>query len=266
MGTLYSAQQWKFNLTQKCPLCGKFLLTGARFYNADGEKLGALRSIATLAPEHRAGVVARCAKCHGEWPVYGAVEAAVGAAVASGGAATGSMPATPPQPPGSGVTSPEEPVSDEVHIRETGRVEELYLEDDREFDNRGGTTATTQTISVSEQWTQTLQLERETTTTGQLTGTIGAGRLLSVTAEIERALRSNYSLSESSQRTFTSELQIEVPPRTLRRIQLRYRRIIQTGIAEVPVAAGAPALQIPFRVALNLTLDWAQQDETDVAT
>lgn len=253
MGTLYSAQQWKFTLTQKCPLCGKFLLRGARIHGADGQQLGALRTIASLAPEHRAGVVAKCPKCQGEWPVY----ASAGAAVAVAVAVADATPEPQPEP-----FSP--PPSDEVRIRETGRIEEPYLEDDREFDNRGGTTATTQTISVSEQWTQTLQLERETTTNGQLNGTIGAGKIVSVTAQVERALRSNYSLTDSSQRTFATQLQIEVPPRTLRRIQLRYRRIVQTGVAEVPTANGSQ-LEVPFRVALNLTLDWAQQDETVAA-
>lgn len=253
MGTLYSAQQWKFTLTQKCPLCGKFLLKGARIHGADGAPLGALRTIASLAPEHRAGVVATCSKCHGQWPVY----AAAGTAVAAP-----TEPQAPAAEPESFSASPD---SEEIRIRETGRIEEPYLEDDREFDNRGGTTATTQTISVSEQWTQTLQLERETTTNGQLGGTIGAGKIVSVTAQVEHALRRNYSLTDSSQRTFTTQLQIEVPPRTRRRIQLRYRRIVQTGVAEVPAAGGAP-MEIPFRVALNLTLDWAQQDETVVAT
>lgn len=247
MGTLYSAQQWKFTFTQKCPVCGKFLLRGARMHGADGTQLGALRTLVSLAPEHRAGVVARCPKCQGEWPVYSSVGTALEDAA--------------PEPH----REPFSPPTGDVRIRETGRVEEPYLEDDREFDNRGGTTATTQTISVSEQWTQTLQLEHETTTNGQLGGTIGAGKILSLTAQIERALRSNYSLTDSSQRTFTSQLEIEVPPRTLRRIQLRYRRIVQTGVAEVPTATGSP-LEVPFRVALNLTLDWAQQDESVAAT
>lgn len=250
METVYSAQHWKLTLTQKCPLCGKFLLKGARIHGADGTHLGALRRIASLAPELRAGVVARCPKCQGEWPVY----ASVGATVA----AADEAPEAQPEP-----SSP--PPSEEVRIRETGRIEEPYLEDDRELDNRGGTTATTQTISVTEQWTQTLQLEHETTTNGQFGGTIGVGKIVSVTAHVERALRSNYSLTDSTQRTFSTQLEIEVPPRTLRRIQLRYRRIIQTGVAEVTMANGSP-LEVPFRVALNLTLDWAQQDESVAVT
>jgi len=235
MGTLYSPQQWKFTVTQKCPLCHRFLLRGAKIHGADGAPLGALRMLASLAPERRAGVVATCPKCHGQWPLYAGTEVAT------------------PAP------------SYEIRIRETGRIEEPYLEDDRDFDNRDGTTSTTQTISVSEQWTQTLQLEREATTTRQIGGTIGAGKVVSLTAQVEQALRANYSLTDSRQRTFTSQLAIEVPPHTRRRIELRYRRIVQTGVAEVPTADGPP-LEIPFRVALNLTLDWSQHDETVTAT
>ena len=237
MSTLYSAQQWKFTVTQKCPLCGKFLLR-AKIHGADGGPLGALRMLASLAPERRAGVVATCPKCSGQWPVYAGAETA-----------------NPPPAPAPAY---------EIRIRETGRIEEPYLDDNRDFDNREGTTSTTQTISVSEQWTQTLQLERETTSTGQIGGTIGAGKVVSLTAQVEQALRANYSLTDSRQRTFTSELAIEVPPHTRRRIELRYRRIVQTGVAEVPTADGAP-LEIPFRVALNLTLDWSQHDETVAA-
>lgn len=192
-------------------------------------------------------LIARCRRCGGEWRVFkpaGTVE-----------------PSAPPA--ARNAASVPTAIVGEPQIIETGRRDEPYYEDRRVLDNRGGTTTATQTISVSEQWTQTVQLERVDDRTGGGRLSLGAPQFISIEASAERAVRHAYSLSESRQQTYTAELTIEVPPRAMRTLVLSYRRVWREGVVRIATSTDAQ-VQVPFRVALSLAMDWSQHDEVGV--
>ena len=226
----FSPEQGKYQRSNKCPKCGRFVIppfASLHFRSADGSPI----SILTPFPLMDKSAIAQCPKCGGEWPVF----------------ASGHVPDLPI-------------ADDDIEIIETGRIEEPYYEDERVLDNRGGTTPATQTVSVSEQWTQTIQFEHERTITGTDGVGINVAQFISIEAKAENALRRNYSISESRQQTYTGQISTEVPARTRRHLVLSYRRIWQEGLVRVPTPSGND-VEIPFRIALNLTLDWSQRDE-----
>jgi len=221
-----SQQHTKFMTSLKCPLCDE-RIPGAKARLADGRETRSLERLYLMSKGRTAVMV--CPDCQGEWPVFASEAPA----------------ARNPAP---------------VRLRETERVKEAFSEDTRELDNRGGSTTTTQTMSVSEQWTQTMQIDVERTETTQNTGTIGVDQVASISTQVEEELKRSYSITDTHQRTHSEELTIEVPPHTLRHLDLRYKRILQKGVAEVPMDDGS-VLEVPFKVALNLSLDWSQRDE-----
>ena len=174
--------------------------------------------------------VAQCPKCAQEWAVFSSSEAL-----------------------------PLELPAEKVEIVETERSIEPYSESTRTLDNRRATSEATQTITLSESWTQSIQFDRERARTTSAGGGLKL-EIVSLEAKVETSLRDTYSIGETRQRTSTEEIEVSVPARTLRRLHLRFNRVWQHGLARVPLPAGG-VVELPFRVALHLSLDWQQEDE-----
>ena len=99
-------------------------------------------------------------------------------------------------------------------------------------------------------------VEVENTTSGaELPGVATFGR------KAEQAVRRTYSVSEETKKVLTREFSFEVPPGTRRIVSFNYARVWQHGIARVSGDDGAVA-EIPFRVAVDMTVNLAQQDTT----
>lgn len=220
-----SPEQSKFQRSSLCPRCGR--LTLPRYRSSAGVSISRF----TPFPLMDKSAIAQCPSCEQTWAVFGDGQPSA------------------PAPPAGG-----------VELVETGRSEEGWFDDERVLDNLGSSSTAHQTISVSEQWRQTIQLDRERARTSGGGGSLDIGGIASIEAKAEQTLRETYSLTEDRQRSFTAELTIEVPPRTLRHLVLRYRHIFQDGVARLPQSDGS-TVEIPFRVALNVTLDWSQRDE-----
>lgn len=219
-----SPEQSRFQRSNRCPRCNQ--LTLPRYRTPDGASISRL----TPYPMMNKSAIGECPRCGQAWAVFG-----------------------------NGQPLPDATVGG-TEVVESGRSEDAYFEDERLLDNRGSTSAAHQTLTVTEQWTQTVQLDRERAKTSSNGGSLDLGGVASLEAKAEQTLRESYSISEDRQRTFSAELTVEVPPRTLRRLVLTYRRIWQDGVVRVTHRDGS-TLEVPFRVALNLTLDWSQHDE-----
>jgi hypothetical protein len=174
-----------------------------------------------------------CSKCHSQWSMFDHQGTTRG-------------------------TPAEFPASLNVTFEETVVTRQLYRETDRLLDNRGGSTAATQRLTISEQWTQTVQLDREHARSvgghAGLTTPVASAAL-----QAEETLRKHYDVTASGQRTYTDELTVEVPPHTTRHLHLRYMRVFQDGVVRAS-GGDAVALELPYRVAIALEMDWSQSD------
>jgi hypothetical protein len=141
---------------------------------------------------------------------------------------------------------------------ETGTSIEPYRETSRRFNNRAGSTPATQRVSVSEQWTQSIELSREHA--HSLGGHVALGAQLgSIASSAESTLRAHYGVTADAQRTYTDELTIEIPPHTLRTLHLEYKRVFQAGL--VRASLGNDVVELPYRAAVALEMNWSQHDE-----
>lgn len=214
----------------KCQRCGhQDRIRGAIQYRLpDGTPLSAGQQMGLLPKD----ALAECRSCQATWPVF------------QGGSAA--LPAS---------------AQGAVDTVETERSVEPHHSDPLELDNLGGTSPLRHSVTITQEWTQTVVLDEEsskvenTTSGADLPGVGAFGR------KAEQAVRRTYSVSEETKKVLTREFSFEVPPGTKRIVSFNYARVWQHGIARVSGDDGAVA-EIPFRVAVDMTVNLAQQDTT----
>jgi hypothetical protein len=214
----------------KCQSCGhQDRIRGAVQYRLpDGTELSAGKNMGLLPKE----AVAECRSCATRWPVF------------KGG--------TLALPPG----------DDSVETIETERSVEPHHSDPLELDNLGGTSPLRHTVTISQEWTQTVQVDSEhakienTTSGAEVPGLGTFGR------KAEDAVKRSYSVSEQSRKVLTREFAFEVPPGTKRVVSFDYARVWQHGLARVTSSDGAVA-ELPFKVAVDMTVNLAVDDTTN---
>ncbi len=148
---------------------------------------------------------------------------------------------------------------------EEGELSELVL------DNRRGTSDLKRKRTVTQEWTQRYEVERENTETvgAKLGANIGAIATLEVTAE--QALKERYAVSEEKREVYTEELSFEVPAGVCRKVRLAFKHHWQAGVIRVRLpSSGNPGesqeaeqLEVPFRVMVDVSMDLAQEDTVD---
>jgi hypothetical protein len=213
----------------KCGRCGhKDTIRGAVQYRLpDGTELKAAEHMGLLPKE----AIAECRSCAARWPVF------------RGG--TLSLPA--------GVAAAE--------TIETERSVEPHHSDPLELDNLAGTSPLKHTVTITQEWSQTVVVDSEhakvenTTSGADVPGVGTFGR------KAEEAVRRNYSVSEETRKVLTREFSFEVPPRTKRVVSFNYARVWQHGLARLTQDDGVVA-EIPFKVAVDMTVNLAQKDTT----
>jgi hypothetical protein len=214
----------------KCQSCGhQDRIRGAVQYRLpDGSEISAGQNMGLLPKD----AVAECRSCSMRWPVF------------------------------RGGTAALTPAGDaSVETIETERSVEPHHSDPLELDNLGGTSPLRHTVTISQEWTQTVQLDTEkskvenTTSGAELPGVGTFGR------KAEDAVKRSYSVSEGTKRVLTREFSFEVPPRTKRVVSFNYARVWQHGVARVNEPDGSVA-EVPFRVAVDMTVNLAQRDTT----
>ncbi len=243
----FSPEHSRFSRSNRCPLCKAFPIVPS-YSKPDGTSISRL----TLLPMMDRSALARCSRCNGQWPVFKQGRVPVSTAPAA---------APPAQAPVAAPAPPAHPAPTEVRIVETERTVEDYYTELMELDNLRGTTALTREVTINEKWTESYVVEAERARTLSGGGELGLGRIATLKVSAEQAITRKYSASQSMERTYTDKITIEVPARTKRVVSFIYRRVWQNGI--IVTAADGAEVEIPFKAAVDLNLDLAQEDSTE---
>lgn len=174
------------------------------------------------------GSTATCPKCDVRWNVFGA--------------------AAPAQP----AESPSEWRVDEV--RETHRFEQPLGTDRQVVDAKGFGSDVTQKLSFSRQWRQSITVDSEKTVTQSLSGSLKFVDVASLESSAETAVKDGYSAEDSTERTSTREVEVEVKAGTAMEVLLHWKKVWQGGVVVFNGPDGA-TLEMPFAVAVDVTFD-----------
>lgn len=149
----------------------------------------------------------------------------------------------------------------EVEVIETKRSYELDHVEPLELDNLGGTGPMKHTLTLTQEWTQTLEVDTEKAKTENATVGADIPGIGTFGRKTEEAVKSTYSITAETRKVLTREFTFEVPPRTKRDVSFIYRRVWQNGFARVTGVEDV-TIEIPFRVAVDMTVDLAATDIT----
>jgi hypothetical protein len=214
----------------KCQSCGhQDPIRGAVQYELpDGTTLSASQHMGLLPKE----AIAQCRSCGNRWPVFkGGSLAAIG------------------------------PAQEDVDTVETERSVVPHHSDPLELDNLGGLTTMKHTVTISQEWTQTVQVDEEQTKAENTTSTADLPGVGTFGRKAEAAVKSAYSITEGTKKTLTREFTFEVPPGTKRVVSFNYAQVVQHGVARLR-SGGEVVAELPFSVAVDMTVNLAQQDTT----
>jgi len=214
----------------KCQSCGhQDPIRGAVQYQLpDGTSLSAGQHMGLLPKE----AIAECRSCARRWPVF------VGGSLAAIG-----------------------PGAEEVETIETERAVVPHHTDPLELDNLAGTSPLKHTVTISQEWTQTVQIDEEKSKTEQSTSGAEVPGVGTFGRRAEAVVKSNYSITEGTKKTLTREFSFEVPPGTKRVVSFNYAQVVQHGVARLS-SGGNVVAELPFSVAVDMTVNLAQQDTT----
>ena len=212
----------------KCPLCET--RGAAQLIDTDGNVLGKLDWKLSIKPDPDRPVLARCKHCEQTWPIFAD--------------RTEALPAPEPT----------------VEVVETEQTAERFRVDTMCLDNRGGTSPLRRSVTKSQEWSRSYEISNEESKTKDKKLSIPlTGGTLGLKAE--RAVKSSYSLTEDKKAVLTDTFDFEVPANTLREVSFIYKRIWQHGLVRVEEAG--EIREAPYRVALRLEVDLAQNDRAD---
>jgi hypothetical protein len=224
---LYSDDQKRYlRSLGKCPRCDT--RGTADLIDDEGTVLGKLELRKAVKPTGQP-LFARCKHCEGTWDVFAEKTPALIAA---------------------------EPT---VEIVETEQTAEPFRVDTMCLDNRGGTSPLRRTVTKSQEWSRSYQISGEEASTSGKTLTVPLGAA-SLGLKAERALKNGYQLSEDKKAVLTDTFDFEVPANTFREVSFIYKQIWQHGLLRV--VEDGETREAPFKVALRLEVDLAQNDRT----
>src|SRR5215210_4998839 len=144
---------------------------------------------------------------------------------------------------------------------ETERTFEPHHSDPLELDNLGGTSPLQHTVTITQEWSQTVVVDTERAKVENLEQGADVPGLGTFGRRAEDSVKRSYSVSEVTKKTLAREFSFEVPPGTKRVVSFNYARVWQHGVARVTQADGVVA-ELPFKVAVDMTVNLAQRDTT----
>ena len=115
----------------------------------------------------------------------------------------------------------------------------------------------TRTIRASKRWTQNCRIDVERTRVAGGGLDLKLADLAALTGDIERTLRTQYSVSSEMEQNFEEEITVTVPPKTALVLIMDWKTIIQEGYVRMQDAAGR-TVDVPFEVPLEVTFDQKQ--------
>jgi hypothetical protein len=165
----------------------------------------------------------------------------------------GVPPAAPPSVVKTGVQQDWE----RVELVETQRIEESLGEERRVIDNSSSSAEVRRTMTVIREWSQTITIGDETTTS--VTGEVGikVKLIADLKLKAEREVRAKYSTSTETKRTFREEVIISVGARTRVEVVFAWKQVWQCGVIRAHARDGSTS-EFPYRFCLEPTFDQRQ--------
>jgi hypothetical protein len=210
----------------KCPLCEA--RGAAELIDFERNVLRKLDWKLSIKPDPDRPVLAKCRHCNETWAIFAE--------------RSDLLPAPEPT----------------VEVIETKQEVERFRVDTMCLDNRGGTSPLRRSVTKSQEWNRSYEIADEQSQTKNQSLSLPhgvAGR------KIERAVKSSYRLTEDEKAILTDTFDFEVPPNTLREVSFIYKMVWQHGL--VRVEENGEIRETPFRVAVRLEVDLAQNDRAD---
>lgn len=173
-----------------------------------------------FTPPKDKSAVAQCPKCHGRWPVY------------------------------------ERDAS--IEVIEGPRESVPAFTEEFTLDNSRGRSALRRTKTITHEWAQTIELSTERIDAEE-TGLTFGNDVVKITEVAKNSVSSNYKVSRTDSKTFSDELDFEVPEGVSRLVTLTFNRVWQLGRIRLTHEEGT-SVEVPFRLVVGLNLDVAQED------
>lgn len=218
---MFSEPQKAFMRTNRC-VNGHHTIMVC-FFRSDGRRISSVVPYSIMP----ASAYATCRRCEARWPVFGQ------------GATVYRTPRSLREP--------------SIVATETLRYSEYIGDDEHIVDGTNSSIATRTTVRATRGWRQSYSLSIEQAQAWAVE--LGGGNLLpiSLQGKLERAITETYSLNIEQDNQFEQEVDVEVPPRTMLRLVLRWKRIWQEGVLSVSV--DDQVIEIPYRVAVGISFD-----------
>lgn len=148
-----------------------------------------------------------------------------------------------------------------VEVVEDNRELEVAYSDEFVLDNLNGRSTLHRKKTIGQQWTQVLDLSTEETSAHEASLTLG-NDVMSLSAMAQNAVKTAYKISEEQTRTYSEELEFDVPAGVRRRVTLTYKRVWQHGRLLLR-REDEGSLEFPFKVLVSMELDVRQDDSLD---
>jgi len=149
------------------------------------------------------------------------------------------------------------PQEQRVELVETRRIEESLGEDRRVIDNTNSSAEVRRTITVSREWSQTIAIDDETTTSVKGEASVKLKAIFNLKLEAERRIREKYTTSTETKRKCSDEVVITVPARTKIELVFAWKQVWQCGIIRAHAHDGS-TVELPYRLCLEPTFDQKQ--------
>jgi hypothetical protein len=148
-----------------------------------------------------------------------------------------------------------------IAVVETDRSERRLGSDQRHVDNSGSGSPVTRTLKVRKRWLQTCRIDIEKTSTGGVALEGKVLDLLTLSANVEQAVRRQYAISTDVEQEFEEQIQLAVPAHKSLTLSLDWKQIIQHGEVRIVWAADGKPFVVPYEVDVGVTFDQRQIEE-----
>ncbi len=244
-----SLQQYKFLCIPKCSKCGKYSWA-IKFTKGDGFNISReeihkiarstrIKLLGTIISKQNTddiraealSIMAQCLNCENTWPYFS------GAAV--------------PRSEGEFRI---------IEVIETHQSQEEFRTEQQRIDNSKSSIEMERRITISQEWSKSVVIEKEDAKKAGAEINIGVNEAANFKATAEQAIKSKYTVSEDTKRTFSESILLKVPGKTNTLLTLIWKRNWQHGIIRIVDQNGA-FHEIPFKTIVGLSFDQTQVDE-----
>ena len=151
-----------------------------------------------------------------------------------------------------------------VDFRKTTQSEEPIGTETRKIDSRNSKVKIERNLKVSKEWSRTIQITLEQSSTQSMEKKIGGSLGISKSCTLDGAISNileekiseQFQITQQEKRTYEESIRIEVPPNEYVEIHLNWKQIWQHGeVVLIDAESGKDEQKIPFRFIDHITFD-----------